>query len=63
MAKDDTGKRGKRQKKQQHAAAEDAPGTAPDALPDRLRDQHQFVTCGPDLNLHVRDALHVCRCC
>lgn len=53
MAKDDTGKRGKRQKKQQHAAAEDAPGMAPDALPDRLRDQHQFVTCGPDLNLHA----------
>lgn len=54
MAKDDGGKRGKRHKKQQQAAEEDVPATAPEALPDRLRDQHRFVTCGPDLNVHVR---------
>lgn len=58
MAKDDSGKRTKRHKKQQHqdqqAADDETPATAPEALPDRLRDQHRFVTCGPDLNMHVR---------
>jgi hypothetical protein len=55
MVKDDSSKRGKRHKKQQQqAAGDETPAMAPEALPDRLRDQHRFVSCGPDLNMHVR---------
>lgn len=59
MAKDEANKRGKRHKKQQQALEGDESSMAPEALPDRLRDQHRFVTCGPDLNVHVRGR-HAC---
>ena len=53
MAKDGEPKRSKKQKKQQQA--EDEQQTrAPADLPERLRQQHQFVTSGADMNFHVR---------
>ncbi len=58
MAKDDAEKRGKRQKKQEKAAEEDEPAVAPDALPERLQGHHRYVTCGADMNFHVRRRLY-----
>jgi hypothetical protein len=29
--------------------------SAPDGLPERLKHQHKFVTCGADVNVHVGD--------
>lgn len=45
---------GKKQKKADAAPADvDAAHPGLDGLPERLKHQHNFVTCGADVNTHV----------
>ena len=55
---DGEAKRSKKQKKQRQTD-ELRQAIAPDNLPERLQQQHTQVTCGADVNLHVRPP-HTC---
>lgn len=45
---------GKKQKKADRTSADaDGAKSALDGLPERLKHQHKFVTCGADVNVHV----------
>lgn len=44
---------GKRQKKSR-SEAENQTLAAPDGLSERMQQRHNYVTCGADVNVHVR---------